>query len=462
MTTQGISTVASKAPEQMAAKKTKANESSFDSFMADRASKTGTSQQKNSQPEKSDRSDKALDTGTSERADQALPLKKDTSTPAKNPETSAPQMTGNQTGKVVEENVDPVVVADQIVYMFQEVFGISMEFLQDFMSLNQMTLGETIESLGDGGNYPDNLQELVMNMHGITDKAAFLTNDTLVRELTELNDNFVRILADALQVPEEQLAEMDPSIMASLAEKLGDQIQIQIQAEPEIQTAQQDNQQPMPEMAADAGQGFEVIVEDARGSDTGAQTESFGEHQDAEPDFHNNTAATMANQFTERLAEAYETTADSEIPAARETMTHIVEQVVEQVKIRVLPETTNMEIMLHPESLGRVAIQVSAVAGVAKATLLVENLMAKEALESQLVTLKQTFEEQGLKVDAVEVTVSEFGLNQENHEAQQQQKNVAKNRKFRGDAGEDTEEDTETAEVQAERRNVNSVVDYTA
>lgn len=459
MTTQGISTVASKAPEQMAAKKTKANESSFDSFMADRASKTGTSQQKNSQPEKSDRSDKALDTGTSERADQALSLKKDTSTPAKNPETSAPKMTGNQTGKVVEENVDPVVVTEQIVYMFQEVFGISMEFLQDFMRLNQMTLRETIESLGDGGNYPENLQDLVMNMHGVTDKAAFLTNDTLVRELTELNDNFVRILADALQVPEEQLAEMDPSIMASLAEKLGDQIQIQ--AEPEIQTAQQDNQQPMPEMPADAGQGFEVIVEDARGSDTGAQTESFGKHQDAEPDFHNNTAA-MANQFTERLAEAYETTADSEIPAARETMTHIVDQVVEQVKIRVLPETTNMEIMLHPESLGRVAIQVSAAAGVAKATLLVENLMAKEALESQLVTLKQTFEEQGLKVDAVEVTVSEFGLNQENHEAQQQQKNGAKNRRFRGDAGEDAEEDTETAEVQAERRNVNSVVDYTA
>ncbi len=151
-------------------------------------------------------------------------------------------------------------------------------------------------------------------------------------------------------------------------------------------------------------------------------------------------------------------------PSAGQLMTRIVEQVVEQVKIRVMPETTSMELMLHPESLGRVNIQVSAAAGVAKATLIVENLMAKEALESQLMTLKETFAEQGLKVEAVEVTVSEFGLNQENHQAQQEQQNGAKRRRFRsGDSMDDgVSEGTETDSTAAERRDINSVVDYTA
>ncbi|MFR1255038.1 MAG: hypothetical protein ACLSCU_02140 [Eubacterium sp.] len=39
--------------------------------------------------------------------------------------------------------------------------------------------------------------------------------------------------------------------------------------------------------------------------------------------------------------------------------------------------------------------------------------MAKQALESQMLTLKQNFQEQGLKVDAVEVTVSNFNLESE-------------------------------------------------
>jgi len=55
----------------------------------------------------------------------------------------------------------------------------------------------------------------------------------------------------------------------------------------------------------------------------------------------------------------------------------------------------------------------------------VENQVAKEALESQMITLKETFAEQGLKVDAVEVTVSDFGLEHQNREAEQEQQRQA-------------------------------------
>ena len=82
-----------------------------------------------------------------------------------------------------------------------------------------------------------------------------------------------------------------------------------------------------------------------------------------------------------------------------------------------------------------------------------------------MITLKQSFDEQGLKVDAVEVTISDFGLHQENRDASQEQQNNSSGnrRRFREDAGEEGMDngpgDKETEET---RRDVNSVVDYTA
>lgn len=454
MKTQGISLVTSNVSDKAAVRPNKTNDQAFDQFMTDRVSKAGPSQQKSQQKSSTEGPETQKDT---EMAEHSLPLKKETSVTDKGPDTpdKIPQI---QAEAMPEETEDPADMVQQMAVMFQEVFSISMEFLQDYMRQNHMTLRETLACVGSS-SLPENLQQLVMNMHGITDKAAFLTNDTLVQELNVLNQRFTQIIAEMLQVSEEDLSGVDPMLLNSLAEKLENAWQMALESD----TAEPGTEQMTEFRPEETGQGFEVIVEEPESGRSGAQTGDFMNRRDAEP-VANNDGIMNANLFTERLAEAFETSAGEEAVSARETMTHIVDQVVNQVKIRVLPETTNMEIMLHPESLGRVNIQVSATAGIAKATLFVENLMAKEALESQLVTLKQTFEEQGLKVDAVEVTVSEFGLNQENRQAQQEQKNGTRGRKFRNDAElEDSiQEGAGSEDVKAARRNVNSVIDYTA
>ena len=172
---------------------------------------------------------------------------------------------------------------------------------------------------------------------------------------------------------------------------------------------------------------------------------------------------TGANLFTERLAEAFRPEAETPVSVSR-TMTQIVEQVIRQVRVRVMPETTSMELQLHPASLGRVNLQVSSHgSGAATAMLVVENQMAKEALESQLITLKETFEEQGLKVDAVEVTVSEFGLNsQSGQKSQEQAEGRQKNRRFRREIDGEMAQEDATGATEAARRDEDSVVDYTA
>ncbi len=450
MTTQGISLVTSKASEKMTVRNARKSDSTFDSFMTDRASKADVSQQRDSKP------DKALDSESAEKPDQALPLKKESPAAAKHSDTqdSGLQTDGKQ--QLTEETADPEVIAYQMIGMLREVLGLDMVTLQDIMKQSGMLLGEVLASFqGDG--MKELLQNLVMEVHGITDKAAFLTNDQLVQELSALNERFAGILSEALQIPEEELAKADPSALTSLAEQLDDMVQ------PGTQTEQDAGQ--MADMVTDhPKQGFEVIVENAQNGRSDAQTETSAGRQEAEPALQNEGNASAANLFTEHLAEAFETSAGERTPSAGSLMTHIVDQVVNQVKIRMMPETTSMELMLHPESLGRVSLQVTAAGGATKAMLIVENQMAKEALESQMITLKETFEEQGLKVDAVEVTVSEFGLDHQERQDQQDQKNGARRRRFRLDAGaeDSTAEGTDVQMVQAERRDVNSVVDYTA
>ena len=105
-------------------------------------------------------------------------------------------------------------------------------------------------------------------------------------------------------------------------------------------------------------------------------------------------------------------------------MQEIFEQVVEQVKVTVTADTSEMAIQLNPEHLGKVNLSVVAKEGHITAQFVTENEVARQALESQIQQLRDTLGEQGLKVDKVEVSVSDFSFqegNQANAEEQKQQ-----------------------------------------
>ena len=89
----------------------------------------------------------------------------------------------------------------------------------------------------------------------------------------------------------------------------------------------------------------------------------------------------------------------------------IMSQVTESIRVSYTPDTTSMEMQLHPASLGTVNMNIASTNGVVTAHILVESEAVKAALESQLITLQQTFDEQGMKVEAVEVAVANYDLN---------------------------------------------------
>ena len=104
----------------------------------------------------------------------------------------------------------------------------------------------------------------------------------------------------------------------------------------------------------------------------------------------------------------------------------ILRQVSQMTRVIVGQAESSIEMQLNPENLGKVYLQVVSREGVITAQLAAQNEAVKEALESQMVVLKENMNQQGLKVEAIEVTIAshEFERNLEENQrdaAKQQQ-----------------------------------------
>ena len=146
------------------------------------------------------------------------------------------------------------------------------------------------------------------------------------------------------------------------------------------------------------------------------------------------------------------------------TQTDIVRQVVDEIKLNLSKDVTSMTLQLNPEQLGKVQIHVSTKNGVMQAQIIAETEAAKAAVESGLAVLKEAFENQDLKVDAIEVMVGtpDYFMGESGAEAQMEQKeqksgNSTGTVNFTGNSDDDISEDAslETEMMKAQGNQVN-------
>lgn len=146
-------------------------------------------------------------------------------------------------------------------------------------------------------------------------------------------------------------------------------------------------------------------------------------------------------------------------------MFQIVNQVVEQIRTHMQDGETTMEMQLNPESLGKVLLSVTNKDGVMTASFTVQTTEAKEALESQMQVLRENLEQKNLKVDAVEVSVSDFSFSQSSMADDQKNFNQGNGKAHRFRFEEEEEEDA-AAEAEQVRESVmrdsGSSIDFTA
>lgn len=122
---------------------------------------------------------------------------------------------------------------------------------------------------------------------------------------------------------------------------------------------------------------------------------------------------------------------ETEIPTAES----IMKQLVDFVKIQNNPEQdlTQMELQLHPASLGSVNVSLTTKGGIVTAQFTTENETVKNAIESQVVQLRAELEEHGVKIDAIEVTVSSHQMErnlEQNNQGQHNNENEYKTDKI--------------------------------
>jgi flagellar hook-length control protein FliK len=115
----------------------------------------------------------------------------------------------------------------------------------------------------------------------------------------------------------------------------------------------------------------------------------------------------------------------------------LIEQIAENVRVSVSEGTTSMEMQLNPENLGKIYLQISAKEGVVNASITASNEAVRAALEAQVADLRQSLDQAGVKVDAIEVTVAShefeqnldqnFGREEQEGERQQAQASQRRN-----------------------------------
>lgn len=155
---------------------------------------------------------------------------------------------------------------------------------------------------------------------------------------------------------------------------------------------------------------------------------------------------------------------------SRVDTTDIIRQIVDSMSISNTTEESAINLQLTPESLGRMYINVSQKNSEISARIAVSNEAVKEALQTQMVNLKEALNNSGIRVNEVEITVAshEFERNLEQgaaNDSRQQESTNSYNGSNSSDSGMDSDMMQDRAEerlvTQIMRDNGNSV-DFTA
>lgn len=359
-------------------------------------------------------------------ADVSSEMKDTTATAEERPELEKAE--GTEEATDVEAAERAAGILNQVAEVIKDVLGLSEEEFNQFLEELGITNLELIQ--------PETLQNLVLMANSEQDAVVLLTDAELLSTVNELVAQVEQVLQEAGVTPEDLISALDNPEFEALVEEAMEQLNEVVAEESETTSTKVENKETSEETEVSTEQA--VAAEDAKETEVVAKVEIQTEGRDTETSAkeQNTDSSTevddFANQFVQNLQQAAEEI--SEITGQKDIVQmirEIADQILEKVKVSVTPETTSLEIVLTPEELGRVNLTVSAEQdGMMKAKFVTENELAKEAIERNLVQFKEMLQEQGLKVDTIEVTVGNFEFDkngQANESSQEEKKNSNRN-----------------------------------
>lgn len=338
--------------------------------------------------------------------------------------------------------------AQQLIELIADLMGVTDEQVSQVMKDNGIDAGSLFDT--------DNMTKLVSSLGGDGDSASLLTDENLLSDLNTLKEDSEKILgkiSDELGISVDEIKEMIGSNTSDQTQKLvTDESGTQTQNTPNNENIT-DQMQSLTGMkdytnrqSESGGKQIEVkvTVDDQSGQKTFNVVTQTVQDSDTETDGnqkqdsmfgnsagkgHGTTDADSAKEivnnaasFTDNLsrlvnnastAGATSQAAESTTQTSAAQAQDIFDQIADYMKVQMKSDTSTLDIRLHPENLGTVNVHLTEKQGTLTAEFTTQNEAVKAAVESQLMQLKEQFEEQGIKVSAVEVSVAEqkFGRN---------------------------------------------------
>lgn len=307
----------------------------------------------------------------------------------------------------------------------EAIMAAAAEMIQQVADTMQVDTGEVTGKLEELGMEqtdvlnPQNLSKLILQIAGAEDASVLITDETLYGSYQQIMSQLQNVLHESAglleQTPEqmsklpEQLGETEPSeqpldasesnvpqtptIVVETSETAADE---EVAQEKRTQTAETKNED-IPEISDGAGQ-----KKDAEVNGKTTDTKNSG---DSPKDGGENGNQMLQQNLSAKPTETQIQQAAPTERAWSANTENIMRQIMDYMKINLKPEMSSMEMQLHPASLGTLQVQVTSKGGVLTANFITQNEAVKAALESQMIQLKNQFEEQGVRVEAIEVTV---------------------------------------------------------
>lgn len=337
---------------------------------------------------------------------------------------------------VAEETINPLeeqvtVISDEIIAAMgqleqailtnvSEQLGISMEELSNQLQELGMTPFDLMDT--------NSLKQFVLNYNQAESPMDFLTNEPMTEQFQSLLETMEQIPVEDFGITKEQLTEIVQSMAEENAQPWMEQSAVNTSLlKPDKQNSQLDNPIENVQLAKDGDDEtipVSIVKEPATGEKQLSEHSSTDMQQNSNNQRDERTLSDRSekpvNLLIQNLSKANVTNIDHANQAIDRTqmMKDIVHQIVEQIKVSIKPDSTSMEMQLNPENLGKINLTVVEKNGEMTAKFIAENHAAKEAIESQIQTLKDNLNNQGLKVEAVEVTVSDFAFRQDTQTGQ--------------------------------------------
>ncbi|MDD6810937.1 MAG: flagellar hook-length control protein FliK [Lachnospiraceae bacterium] len=388
----------------------------------------------------------SADTKTgSSRQDATKETTADTKEPVKAKEDTAKQTQEKETAEKVDDGSKEAVeeAGKKLVEEVAEEMDMTPEEVEEVMEILGLSAVDLLN--------PDNMKQLLITLSGNEDFLSIVTDAELYGHLQNLLgavEESVETLQTELGLSEEELDALLTEIAADkqtekmdAAELLPEQNNVtgnQTQEPSEnvslegmkdySVTVQKDGETVQVKVTVDDASGEQSMKENvtAVAKDTMQQgSKSDEKNTSGQNKGEGSAAGNMNVQMPVQQAEVNEVPQEQPFTERFTSTQDIMNQIMDYMKINLKDDVQELELQLHPASLGNVNVQIASKDGAVTAQFTAQNEIVKAAIESQLVQLKEQFEEQGIKVDAVEVTVADYrfeqnfsGNEQENEESQ--------------------------------------------